>query len=128
VIVVAAVIEVDGRFLVTRRLAGTHLAGCWEFPGGKIGEGETHGDALRREIQEELDTEVDVGPLLFETVHAYAERSVSLFFYACRLIGSPRPVLGQQMRWVPRNELAALEFPAADEALIRLLMERGAPR
>jgi mutator protein MutT len=123
VIVVAAVIERDGSFLLTRRLDGTHLAGMWEFPGGKIGSGETHAQALRREIREELDADVDVGPLVFETRHAYPERTIALHFYRCALRGEPKPLLGQQMKWVPRIELSALEFPPADADLIRLLIK-----
>ena len=121
VVVVAAVIERDGSFLVTRRLEGTHLAGVWEFPGGKTAGGESHEEGLTREIREELDTDIDIGELMFETQHAYADRSISLHFYRCSLRGTPRPLLGQEMRWVPRAELRALDFPPADAELIRRL-------
>ena len=121
--VVAAVIEEGGRFLVTRRQKGVHLAGLWEFPGGKIDEGETHAAALVREIREELDADVDVGDLVFEVTHPYEDRTVTLYFYRCALRGTPRPLLGQEMRWVPRAELATLGFPPADEELIKLLTE-----
>ncbi|HXD16913.1 MAG TPA: (deoxy)nucleoside triphosphate pyrophosphohydrolase [Vicinamibacterales bacterium] len=117
----AAVIEHGGRFLVTRRQDGVHLAGHWEFPGGKIGAGETHPDALRREILEELDTDVVVNELLLETTHSYPERTVTLFFYRCDLLGTPQPMLGQEMEWIPRAQLSSLRFPPADEELIRLL-------
>ena len=123
IVVVAAVIEQNDSFLLTRRLEGTHLAGFWEFPGGKIARGESHAEALRREIREELDSDVDVGPLVFEIDHDYTDRSISLHFYKCSLQGVPRPLLGQQMRWVPRAELRVLEFPPADAELIRLLTE-----
>jgi 8-oxo-dGTP diphosphatase len=118
VIVVAAVIEQDGLFLVTRRLEGTHLAGLWEFPGGKVASGETHVQALEREIREELDAGVDVSELLLESQFDYTERRVSLHFYRCSLRGTPRPLLGQLMKWVPRAELRALDFPPADAELI----------
>lgn len=121
--VVAAVIESDGAFLVTRRPDGVHLAGLWEFPGGKIDPGETHAQALRREILEELGTDVDVHDLVLQTAHDYPERSVRLFFYRCTVAGTPSALLGQQMRWVPRAELRTLGFPPADEALIRILSE-----
>ena len=121
--VVAAVVEENDAFLVTRRPEGVHLAGMWEFPGGKIAPTESHADALRREMREELDTDVDVGPLVFETTHAYPERSVSLYFYRCVLRGEPQPRLGQEMRWVRRSDLASLGFPPADEELIRMLRE-----
>jgi mutator protein MutT len=120
--VVAAVIEHDDRFLLTRRQDGVHLAGHWEFPGGKVGAGESHAAALRREIIEELDTDVVVHELVLETTHAYPERTVTLFFYRCDLLGLPKPMLGQHMEWIPRGELPALLFPPADDELIRTLM------
>jgi 8-oxo-dGTP diphosphatase len=126
VIVVAAVIEDDDRFLVTRRQPGVHLEGMWEFPGGKIDPDETHAAALEREIREELDAGVTVGDLLFHTTHQYPDRAVALYFYRCTLRGTPRPMLGQEMRWVSRRELPALGFPPADEALITRLLEPDA--
>jgi 8-oxo-dGTP diphosphatase len=120
--VVAAVIEHDGAFLVTRRQSGVHLAGMWEFPGGKIDPAETHEQALRREMREELGADVEVNELLYYTVHGYDDRTVSLYFYHCTLKGEPTPQLGQQMRWVPRAELATLGFPPADEQLIKRLV------
>jgi 8-oxo-dGTP diphosphatase len=119
--VVAAVIEEQDRFLLTRRPAGAHLEGMWEFPGGKIDAPETHAEALRREMREELDTSVDVHELVFDVTHAYDDRTIALYFYRCTLTGSPRPLLGQEMRWVPRGELASLGFPPADQDLIRRL-------
>ena len=119
--VVAAVIEGTGRFLVTRRQPGVHLAGMWEFPGGKIDPGETHEAALRRELLEELGVDAEVGACVHRTGHAYPDRNVELHFYRCDLKGVPRPMLGQEMRWVPRNELRSLGFPPADTELIRML-------
>jgi 8-oxo-dGTP diphosphatase len=119
--VVAAVIEDVDRFLVTRRQPGTHLAGMWEFPGGKIDAGETHKAALRRELMEELGVDADVGACVHRTEHAYPDRSIELYFYRCELNGAPRPELGQEMRWVPREELRALGFPPADTELIDML-------
>lgn len=121
VVVTAAVIERDGMFLVTRRLKGVHLEGCWEFPGGKCEGGESHAACLEREIVEELDAAVRVGPELFSVAHAYPDRVVELHFFACEMVGEPRPVMEQEMRWVRREELRSLEFPPADEELIRLL-------
>jgi len=124
IIVVAAVIERDGALLVTRRQPGVHLEGLWEFPGGKIDPAETHVDALRREIVEELAVDVAVRDLVLATSHAYPDRTVVLYFYNCDLQGTPTPLLGQEMRWVRREELAGLAFPPADEELIAML--RGA--
>jgi 8-oxo-dGTP diphosphatase len=125
VTVVAALIEVGGRFLVTRRPGGVHLGGLWEFPGGKTHQAESHGAALRREIREELGADIAVHELVHSTTYEYADRVVSLHFYTCTILGEPRPVLGQEMRWVPAGELGALEFPPADSELIRLLASRS---
>lgn len=121
VVVVAAVIERDGSFLVTLRPDGTHLAGHWEFPGGKVHEGETHAEALRREIFEELDARAHVGELVHTVTHAYPDKTVKLFFYKCELDGDAKPMIGQEMRWVAKEELSALPFPDADRDLITTL-------
>jgi mutator protein MutT len=121
IVVTAAIVEEHGRYFVTRRLKGTHLEGLWEFPGGKIEAGESLADGLRRELQEELGTEVEVGEEVFTVTHHYPERSVELHFLACTFLSAPVPLLGQEMRWVHRAELRSLEFPPADEELIRVL-------
>ena len=72
----------------------------------------------------ELETGVLVGPEVFTVAHAYPDRVVELHFFDCRLTGEPRAVLGQEMRWVPREELMSLTFPPADEELIRSLARR----
>ena len=122
-VVAAAVIEIDGRFLLTRRQKGVHLEGVWEFPGGKRDKDEALKDCLARELLEELDVPSRIGEELFTTTHAYPERSIELHFFRCELLGEPRPQLGQEMRWVPREELAVLEFPPADAALIEMLTQ-----
>lgn len=123
--VVAAIIQRDERFLVTRRPPGAHLAGMWEFPGGKIDSGEEHAGALEREIREELGADVHVGELAYETTHRYPDRTVALFFYRCSLSGDPHPLLGQEMRWVARSDLASLDFPPADTEMIQRLVRSG---
>jgi 8-oxo-dGTP diphosphatase len=121
VVVTAAVIEIDGRFLVTRRLEGTHLAGVWEFPGGKCDRDESLKECLARELLEELDVDSRIGAELFSTTHAYPERSVELHFFSCELMGEPKAAIGQEMQWVRREDLATLEFPPADAELIEML-------
>lgn len=121
IVVTAAVVVREGRFLLTRRLKGTHLEERWEFPGGKCERGEDHQAALTRELHEELAVDVEIGPLVLSTTHAYPDRTVELHFYTARLLGEPVPQLGQEMRWVAREELAALDLPEADANLIRLL-------
>jgi 8-oxo-dGTP diphosphatase len=124
IVVTAAVVELDDEFLVTRRQRGAHLEGYWEFPGGKCDAGESLAACLARELREELDVDARVGDEVFTTTHAYPERSIELHFFRCELHGEPRPQIGQEMRWVRRNELATLEFPPADAELIRILSVR----
>lgn len=121
VVVVAAVIERDDTFLLTLRPAGTHLADHWEFPGGKVHHSETHVEALRRELFEELDIVAIVRERVHTVTHAYPEKTVELHFYRCDFEGVPKPMVGQGMQWVRRDELAGLPFPEADRALIALL-------
>jgi len=125
IVVTAAIVEDHGRYFVTRRLKGTHLEGLWEFPGGKIEPGESLAEGLRRELREELGTEVEVGEVIFTVTHHYPDRSVELHFLACAFLNAPVPLLGQEMRWVRREELSSLEFPPADEELIRVLESRN---
>ena len=107
---------------MTRRLDGTHLAGHWEFPGGKRRPTETLEACLIREIKEELDAEIDVGVEILATTHEYPERTVELRFFRCELKSDPRPVLGQALRWVPRADLASFPLPPADNELVRRLI------
>ena len=124
IVVTAAVIERHGTLLVTRRQKGVHLEGYWEFPGGKCDTGESLEACLARELREELDVEARVGAEVFTTTHTYLDRRVELHFLRCELNGEPRPQLGQDMRWVSREELATLEFPPADAELIQRLRHK----
>jgi 8-oxo-dGTP diphosphatase len=121
IIVTAAVIERGGRFLVTRRQAGVHLEGNWEFPGGKCEAGEALPDCLVRELREELAVGAEVRDEILTTSHDYPDRRVELHFLRCVLEGEPAPQQGQEMQWVSREELVTLEFPPADAELIRIL-------
>jgi len=125
VVVTAAVIERDGRFLVTKRQRGVHLEGLWEFPGGKCDAGEDLRACLRRELKEELAVSACVGEEILATTHAYDDRRVELHFIRCEVLGNPSPQVGQEMRWAGREELATLQFPPADAELIRLLTNEG---
>ena len=125
IVVLAAIVERDGRLLITRRLKGTHLAGLWEFPGGKCDAGETHEACLARELLEELGVSSVVGPELLTVEHTYPERTVRLHFRACEIAGEPLPLLGQEIRWIERAELGSLEFPEADRELIEMLSRRA---
>lgn len=126
-VVVAAVIEEDDRFLVTRRPAGVHLEGLWEFPGGKCEPGESHEACLARELDEELGARARVGAEIYAVTHDYRDRRIELHFHRCRLLDPAQPRLGQEMRWVARDDLASLAFPPADRELIARLSSRDLP-
>jgi mutator protein MutT len=121
VTVVAAVVERQGRILLTRRQVGAHLGGLWEFPGGKPESGESLEAALRREMREELDTDVEVGDQMETVEWQYPDKRVNIVFFRCVLRGEPRPLEGQEMAWVPREDLPNHEFPPADAALVERL-------
>jgi 8-oxo-dGTP diphosphatase len=123
-VVTAAVIEKNGRFLVTRRQQGVHLEGYWEFPGGKCEPGEDLGVCLARELREELGVTAHIRDELLATTHEYADRRIEIHFIRCVITGQPAPLLGQDIRWVARPELAGLAFPPADADLIRLLSDK----
>jgi len=120
--VAAAVIDSGDLYLITRRKAGTHLAGLWEFPGGKCEEGESLKDCLRREVREELGIEI-TEPVPFQTVrHDYPEKSVELHFFRCTIKAGIAQVLGcDDLKWVTAKELATFEFPPADRTLVKAL-------
>lgn len=120
--VAAGLVFRNGRLLITQRPAGSHLAGMWEFPGGKLQPGESWEVALRRELQEELGFVASVGPLYQEITHAYPERTVRLRFHLCRVAsGEPSPIECADLAWVDRNRLAEYPFPPADAQLLARL-------
>lgn len=121
VAVVAAVIQRESRYLITRRNEGTHLAGLWEFPGGKVGPAEAPEAALRRELREELGVDATVGELIETVTWTYPEKTVRLLFFRCALHGEPRPLEGQEMRWAEGPALSTYAFPDADRQLVERL-------
>ena len=123
VIVAAAVLIESGRVLLTQRKAGTHLAGAWEFPGGKVEPGEDPRDALRRELREETGIDATVGDVVEVTFHRYEDAGKSvllLFFQAARAAGSPEPraVDVAAVRWATAEDLRDEDFPPADVAVL----------
>lgn len=124
--VVAAEIERDGRFLITQRRPTASLPLLWEFPSGKVEQGETDSDALVREIREEMDIEVEVGKLSMFIKHEYPEYNIDLCVYRCTLLSdaiTPRRV--HDWRWVTASEMDGYEFPPADaQTIAKLLAEK----
>ena len=119
VVVAAAVVIRDGRVLLTRRSEGQHLAGMWEFPGGKLEEGESPEQALVRECQEECGIEVEVAGILEVTHHRYPEKEVLLLFYRCELrAGEVRHLQVADHAWVAPENLDEYPLPPADEGVV----------
>ena len=119
--------DADGRVLVNQRRPGTHMAGFWEFPGGKRASGEGRRQALDRELAEELGIEVrDALPLL-ELSHTYPEKRVRLdVWLVARYAGEPRGLEGQPLKWVPVDELLDVGLLPADAPIVHALQQRRA--
>ena len=120
--VAAGLVFRDGRLLITQRPAGGHLAGLWEFPGGKRHDGETWVECLRRELREELGIEIEIGEVIEELTHTYPEKTVHLKFFRCGWRPpEPQPLGCPAFVWVTREELSRYDFPAADARLLDAL-------
>jgi 8-oxo-dGTP diphosphatase len=121
--VVAAVVEQEGRYLITQRRPNAVLPMLWEFPGGKVEDGETQEDALRREMLERLEVGVTVGQLISFVSHPYEHYTVDLYLYECtldrdRLIAKAV----HDFRWVTSEEFDQYQFTPADEASMTKLL------
>jgi len=123
-VVSAALIDADGHVLLQKRAPGRAMAGLWEFPGGKVEEGETPEAALVRELQEELGLHVDaarLAPAGFASA-PHGESHLVLLLYLCReWNGEPRPLDATALKWLRPAEMRAAEMPPADRPLIPLL-------
>lgn len=119
VVVAAAVIIREGRVLLTRRTEGQHLAGLWEFPGGKLERGESPEEALVRECREECGIEIAVAGILEVTHHGYPAKEVLLLFYRCEWrSGQVQHLQVADHAWVAPADLGAYPLPPADEGVV----------
>lgn len=122
----AALVDVDNRVLIAERPAGKSMAGLWEFPGGKVAEGESPEAALRRELMEELSIDVCetcLAPFTFAS-HTYPEFHLLMPLYLCRnWDGEVAPREGQQIKWVRASRLKDYPMPPADLPLIPMLRD-----
>ncbi len=121
--VVAAVIEQEGRYLITQRRATAVLPLMWEFPGGRVEESETDVAALRREVRHRLGAEIEVGKLISFVSHPYDHYVIDLFLYECRLSGSALEARNvHAFKWVTSTEFDQFPFTPADEASMSKLL------
>ena len=121
-----ALVDADGRVLIAKRPEGRSLAGLWEFPGGKMEQGERPEEALIRELAEELGidvTESCLAPLTFAS-HTYDDFHLLMPLFVCRKWdGDIQPLEGQELAWVRPNRLAGYDMPPADEPLKAMLRD-----
>lgn len=123
--VVAAVIEQGGRFLIAQRRQGDKLGGKWEFPGGKVEPDESAEQALKRELREELSIEAEIGEHFCTSRYDYPHLSVELITYNVRAFsGAILPHVHDRVRWVLPEELCRYDFPEANHEIIRRLSVR----
>jgi 8-oxo-dGTP diphosphatase len=121
--VVAAVVERDGRYLITQRRASAVLPLLWEFPGGRVEAGETDADALAREVDHRLGVRVEPGELISYVNHPYDRYGVDLYLYECRIVrGEPAAVNVSDFRWVSSTDFDQYSFTPADEASMSKLL------
>jgi 8-oxo-dGTP diphosphatase len=123
--VVAAQIERDGKYLITQRKPSSSLPLLWEFPGGRVEDGETDADALSRELAEEMRIEVEVGEPSVAVTHEYSAYTIDFRVYRCRMRTKDEDIqkLGiHDFRWVRPSELDDYEFPGADQATVDALL------
>jgi mutator protein MutT len=110
------------RILIDRRLPEGELAGYWEFPGGKIEGHETAADCIKRELQEELAIEVEVGDHLITVDFEYETLRVSLVVHHCiHISGEPQAIASSEIRWVTVDELSSYQLPAANYQIVEAL-------
>jgi 8-oxo-dGTP diphosphatase len=124
-VVVGLLADDSGQILIAQRRAGTHMAGRWEFPGGKRHTGESALDALCRELREELAVEVDAAEPLIVLEHEYPDRHVELdTWLVTAWRGRPRGCEGQQLRWVAAGDLGNADLLEADAPIVAALIAR----
>jgi 8-oxo-dGTP diphosphatase len=124
ILVVAAMLEKDGRYLITQRRPTATLPLLWEFPGGRVEDGETDEAALARELAEEMAIEVAVDERVMQVHHSYKDYDIDFRVYRCRLLGGH--IAHHRVhdhRWVLPTELDRYQFPAADEKTLSLLLD-----
>lgn len=120
--VVAGIIYKDDKFLIAQRNLKKAQGGLWEFPGGKVEPEESYQDALKREIKEEFNADIEVEDFVGENVHHYPERDIKLIFYKAKLISDKMELLEHEdIRWITKEDKDSFEFAGADKKVFDLI-------
>lgn len=116
--VVAGIIYKNNKFLIAQRNFKKSQGGFWEFPGGKVEIGETYKEALKREIKEEFDADIEVKEYVGENIHHYPEKDIKLIFFKAELISEEIKLLEHEdFRWITKQDKDNFEFSGADKAV-----------
>ncbi|MHB8874856.1 MAG: (deoxy)nucleoside triphosphate pyrophosphohydrolase [Myxococcaceae bacterium] len=124
--VVGAMLEKEGRYLITQRLPGKSLPLLWEFPGGRVQEAEPDEEALARELKEEMGIEVEVGEEVMHTQHAYPNYDIDFRVFRCRLLSPESAIKHVRVhdhRWVTLEQMSGYKFPDADARTLERLLD-----
>ncbi len=125
-VVAALIYNNRNEILITQRPAGSHLAGLWEFPGGKVEQGESHSEALRRELKEETNLDIKVDEHLWTERAGYPDKTVVIYFYRGVQLDGAQEVIPDDIadfRWVSVDMLSGFDFPVADAGMIKKLLD-----
>ncbi len=120
--VVAGVIYKENKFLIAQRNLKKSQGGLWEFPGGKVEKGETYEEALKREIKEEFNADIEVKEYIGQNIHHYPEKDIKLIFYKAKLISEKIKLIEHEdYRWITKEEKESFEFAGADRIVFDMI-------
>lgn len=120
--VVAGIIYKNNKFLIARRNLNKSQGGLWEFPGGKVEKDESYESALRREIREELNADIEVKEYIGESIYHYPEKDIKLIFYKAKLLSEGIELIEHESyKWITKEEKEKYEFAGADKIVFDLI-------
>ncbi len=120
--VVAGIIYKNNKFLIAQRNLKKDQGGLWEFPGGKVEKGETYEEALKREIKEEFNADIEVEEYVGENIHHYPEKDIRLIFYKAKLLSEKIELIEHEnFKWITKSNKNKFEFAEADKKVFEMI-------